>query len=143
MKRRFVNALITLPRHVKRLISLGFDLFVSLVCTFGFLAIVSRDLDLVFTSQSLLIALTLAAMQIGALWASGTYLTVARFLGLKSLATSSLYLLATNTFIFSIVSLYGIESTPLALGTAQPALFFSFFLGSRFLVLRRKISELF
>lgn len=134
MKRRFVNALITLPRHVKRLISLGFDLFVSLVCTFGFLAIVSRDLDLVFTSQSLLIALTLAAMQIGALWASGTYLTVARFLGLKSLATSSLYLLATNTFIFSIVSLYGIESTPLALGTAQPALFFSFFLGSRFLV---------
>lgn len=134
MKRRFVNALITLPRHVKRLISLGFDLFVSLVCTFGFLAIVSRDLDLLFTSQSLLIALTLAAMQIGALWASGTYLTVARFLGLKSLATSSLYLLATNTFIFSIVSLYGIESTPLALGTAQPALFFSFFLGSRFLV---------
>lgn len=134
MKRRFVNALITLPRHVKRLISLGFDLFVSLVCTFGFLAIVSRELDLVFTSQSLLIALTLAAMQIGALWASGTYLTVARFLGLKSLATSSLYLLATNTFIFSIVSLYGIESTPLALGTAQPALFFSFFLGSRFLV---------
>lgn len=134
MKRRLVNALVTLPRHVKRLISLGFDLFVSLVCTFGFLAIVSRDLELLVTSQSLLIALTLAAMQIGALWASGTYLTVARYLGLKSLATSSLYLLATNTFIFAVVSLYGIEGTPLALGTAQPALFFSFFLGSRFLV---------
>jgi FlaA1/EpsC-like NDP-sugar epimerase len=134
MKRSLVNALITLPRHVKRLISLGFDLFVSLVCTFGFLAIVGRNPELLITSQSILIALVLATLQIGALSASGTYLTVARYLGLKSLATSSLFLLATNTFIFAVISLYGIEGTPLALGTAQPALFFSFFLGSRFLV---------
>jgi FlaA1/EpsC-like NDP-sugar epimerase len=134
MKRSLVNALITLPRHVKRLISLGFDLLISLVCTFGFLAIVGRDPELLITSQSILIALLLAMLQIGALWASGTYLTVARYLGLKSLATSSLFLLATNTFIFAVISLYGIEGTPLALGTAQPALFFSFFLGSRFLV---------
>ena len=134
MKRRLVNSLITLPRHVKRLISLGFDLFVSLVCTFGFLAIVGRNPELLITSQSIFIALVLAILQIGALWASGTYLTVARYLGLKSLATSSLYLLATNTFIFAVISLYGIEGTPLAMGTAQPALFFSFFLGSRFLV---------
>jgi FlaA1/EpsC-like NDP-sugar epimerase len=134
MKRNLVNALVTLPRHVKRLISLGFDLFVSLVCTFGFLAIVGRNPELLITSQSILIALVLATLQIGALWASGTYLTVARFLGLKSLANSSLFLLATNAFIFAVISLYGIEGTPLALGTAQPALFFSFFLGSRFLV---------
>jgi FlaA1/EpsC-like NDP-sugar epimerase len=134
MKRTLVNSLVTLPRQIKRLISLGFDLFVSLVCTFGFLAIVGRDPELLITSQSILIALVLATMQIGALWVSGTYLTVARYLGLKSLATSSLYLLATNTLIFAVVSLYGIEGTPLALGTAQPALFFSFFLGSRFLV---------
>jgi FlaA1/EpsC-like NDP-sugar epimerase len=134
MKRALVNSLVTLPREIKRLISLGFDLFVSLVCTFGFLAIVGRDPELLITSQSMLIALALAALQIGALWASGTYLTVARYLGLKSLATSSLYLLATNTFIFVVISLYGIEGTPLALGTAQPALFFSFFLGSRFLI---------
>jgi FlaA1/EpsC-like NDP-sugar epimerase len=134
MKRRFVNSLITLPRHAKRLISLGFDFSVSLICTFGFLAIVGRSTEILITNQSILIALILAALQIGALWVSGTYLTVARYLGLKSLATSSLYLLATNTFIFAVVSLYGIDSTPLALGTAQPALFFSFFLGSRFLV---------
>jgi FlaA1/EpsC-like NDP-sugar epimerase len=134
MNRSLVNALITLPRHVKRLVSLGFDLLISLVCTFGFLAIVGRDPELLITSQSILIALVLASLQIGALWASGTYLTVARYLGLKSLATSSLFLLATNTFIFAVISLYGIEGTPLALGTAQPALFFSFFLGSRFLV---------
>lgn len=134
MKRTLVNSLVTLPRQVKRLISLGFDLFVSLVCTFGFLAIVGRNPELLITSQSVLIALVLATLQIGALWASGTYLTVARYLGLKSLATSSLYLLTTNTFIFVVISLYGIEGTPLALGTAQPALFFSFFLGSRFLV---------
>ena len=134
MKRSLVNALVTLPRHVKRLISLGFDLFVSLVCTFGFLAIVGRNSELLITSQSILIALVLATLQIGALWASGTYLTVARYLGLKSLATSSLFLLGTNTFIFAVISLYGIEGTPLAMGTAQPALFFSFFLGSRFLV---------
>jgi FlaA1/EpsC-like NDP-sugar epimerase len=134
MKKSLVNSLISLPRHVKRLISLGFDLFISLVCTFGFLAIVGRDPELLITSQSILIALLLATLQIGALWASRTYLTVARYLGLKSLATSSLFLLATNTFIFVVISLYGIEGTPLALGTAQPALFFSFFLGSRFLV---------
>lgn len=134
MKRTLVNSLVTLPRQVKRLVSLGFDLFVSLVCTFGFLAIVGRGPELSITSQSILIAIVLATLQIGALWASGTYLTVARYLGLKSLATSSLYLLTTNTFIFVVISLYGIEGTPLALGTAQPALFFSFFLGSRFLV---------
>jgi FlaA1/EpsC-like NDP-sugar epimerase len=134
MKRSIVNALITLPRHLKQLISLGFDLFVSLVCTFGFLAIVGRGPELIYTSQSILIALVLATLQIFALWTSGTYLTVARYLGLKSLATSSLYLLATNSFIFAVISLYGIEGAPLALGTAQPALFFSFFLGSRFLV---------
>jgi FlaA1/EpsC-like NDP-sugar epimerase len=134
MKQSLVNDLISLPRPVKRLISLGFDLFISLACTFGFLAIVGRNPELLITSQSILIALFLATLQIGALWASGTYLTVARYLGLKSLATSSLFLLSTNTFIFAVISLYGIEGTPLALGTAQPALFFSFFLGSRFLV---------
>jgi FlaA1/EpsC-like NDP-sugar epimerase len=134
MKSTLVNSLVTLPRQVKRLINLSFDLFVSLVCTFGFLAIVSRNPELLITSQSILIALVLATLQIGALWASGTYLTVARYLGLKSLATSSLYLLTTNTLIFAVISLYGIEGTPLALGSAQPALFFSFFLGSRFLV---------
>lgn len=134
MKRTIANTLITLPRAVKRLISLGFDLLISLSCTFGFLAIVSRDPNSLIGNQSILIALILAGLQIGALWLSGTYLTVARYLGLKSLATSSLYLLTTNTIIFAVVSLYGIDGMPLALGTAQPALFFSFFLGSRFLV---------
>jgi FlaA1/EpsC-like NDP-sugar epimerase len=134
MKRTIAKSLVTLPRAVKRLISLGFDLLISLSCTFGFLAIVTRNPDTLVTSQTIFIALVLAGLQIGALWLSGTYLTVARYLGLKSLATSSLYLLTTNTFIFAVVSLYGIEGTPLALGTAQPALFFSFFLGSRFLV---------
>jgi FlaA1/EpsC-like NDP-sugar epimerase len=134
MKRTIATILVTLPRDVKRLISLGFDLLISLSCTFGFLAIVSRDPNSLIGNQSILIALILAGLQIGALWLSGTYLTVARFLGLKSLATSSLYLLTTNTIIFAVVSLYGIDGMPLALGTAQPALFFSFFLGSRFLV---------
>jgi FlaA1/EpsC-like NDP-sugar epimerase len=134
MKRTIANTLITLPRAIKRLISLGFDLLISMLCTFGFLAIVTRNPDTLVTSQTILIALVLAGLQIGALWFSGTYLTVARYLGLKSLATSSLYLLTTNTIIFAVVSVYGIEGTPLALGTAQPALFFSFFLGSRFLV---------
>jgi FlaA1/EpsC-like NDP-sugar epimerase len=134
MKRTIATTLVTLPRAVKRLISLGFDLLISLSCTFGFLAIVSRDPNSLISNQSILIALTLAGLQIGALWLSGTYLTVARYLGLKSLATSSLYLLTTNTLIFAVISVYGIEGAPLALGTAQPALFFSFFLGSRFLV---------
>jgi FlaA1/EpsC-like NDP-sugar epimerase len=134
MKRTIANTLVTLPRAVKRLISLGFDLLISLSCTFGFLAIVTRNADTLVTIQTILIALVLAGLQIGALWLSGTYLTVARYLGLKSLATSSLYLLTTNSVIFAVVSLYGIEGAPLALGTAQPALFFSFFLGSRFLV---------
>jgi FlaA1/EpsC-like NDP-sugar epimerase len=134
MKRTIANTLVTLPRAIKRLISLGFDLLISLSCTFGFLAIVTRNPDTLVTSQTILIALVLAGLQIGALWLSGTYFTVARYLGLKSLATSSLYLLTTNTVIFTVFSLYGIEGTPLALGTAQPALFFSFFLGSRFLI---------
>ena len=134
MKRAFLNSLITLPRQAKRLISLCFDLSISLFCTFGFLVIVSRSQEQLYSVQSVVIALALASLQIGALWASGTYLTVARYLGLKSLATSSLYLLSINTVIFAVFSLYGIEGTPLALGTAQPALFFSFFLGSRFLV---------
>jgi FlaA1/EpsC-like NDP-sugar epimerase len=134
MKKKLVNSLVTLPRQVKRLISLIFDLLISIACTFGFLTIVGRGAEQILTSQSCLVALILALLQIGALWVSGTYLTVARYLGLMSLATSSLYLLATNTFIFAVISLYGIEGTPLALGTAQPALFFSFFLGSRFLV---------
>ncbi len=134
MKKTFLNSLILLPRQAKRLISLCFDLSISLICTFGFLVIVTRSQDQLLSAQSLLIALILASLQIGALWASGTYLTVARYLGLKSLATSSLYLLSINTVIFAVFSLYGIEGTPLALGTAQPALFFSFFLGSRFLV---------
>lgn len=134
MKRAFLNSLITLPRQAKRLISLCFDLSISLFCTFGFLVIVSRSQEQLYSVQSVVIALALASLQIGALWASGTYLTVARYLGLKSLATSSLYLLSINTVIFAVFSLHGIEGTPLALGTAQPALFFSFFLGSRFLV---------
>jgi len=134
MKRKIATTLVTLPRAVKRLISLGFDLLVSLSCTFGFLSIVSRDPNFLISNQSILIALIFAGLQIGALWLSGTYLTVSRYLGLKSLATSSLYLLTTNTVIFAVFSVYGIDGTPLALGTAQPALFFSFFLGSRFLV---------
>ena len=134
MKRKFANFLINLPRQVKRLLSLGFDLSVSLFCTFGFLLIVTNDSEQLFSIQNLTIAALLASLQIGALWASGTYQTVARFLGLKSLAKSSLYLLSVNAFIFANFSLYGVGDTPNSLGVAQPALFFSFFLGSRFLV---------
>ena len=134
MKRKFANFLINLPRQVKRLVSLGFDLAVSLFCTFGFLLIVANDSEQLSYTQNLTIAALLASLQIGALWASGTYQTVARFLGLKSLAKSSLYLLCVNAFIFANFSLYGVGDTPTSLGVAQPALFFSFFLGSRFLV---------
>ena len=134
MKRKFANFLVTLPRQVKRLISLGFDLSVSFFCTFGFLLIVTDGSEQHFNSQNLSIAGLLASLQIGALWASGTYQTVARFLGLKSLAQSSLYLLTVNAFIFALFSLYGVSNIPNSLGVAQPALFFSFFLGSRFLV---------
>jgi FlaA1/EpsC-like NDP-sugar epimerase len=134
MKRKFANFLVTLPRQVKRLISLGFDLSVSFFCTFGFLLIVTDGSEQHFNSQNLSISGLLASLQIGALWASGTYQTVARFLGLKSLAQSSLYLLTVNAFIFALFSLYGVSSIPNSLGVAQPALFFSFFLGSRFLV---------
>ena len=134
MKRKLANFLVTLPRQVKRLISLGFDLSVSLFCTFGFLLIVTNNSKQLFNTQHLSIAALLAALQIGALWFSGTYQTVARFLGLKSLAQSSLYLLSVNAFIFALFSLYGVSSIPNSLGAAQPALFFSFFLGSRFLV---------
>ena len=134
MKRKLANFLVTLPRQVKRLISLGFDLSVSLFCTFCFLLIVTNDTAQLFNTQDLTIAALLASLQIGALWASGTYQTVARFLGLKSLAQSSLYLLSVNAFIFTLFSLYGVSSIPNSLGVAQPALFFSFFLGSRFLV---------
>ena len=133
MKRKLANFLVNLPRQVKRLISLGFDLSVSLFCTFGFLLIVTNDSEQLFNSQHLAIAALLAGLQIGALWASGTYQTVARFLGLKSLAQSSFYLLSVNAFIFVLFSLYGVSSIPNSLGVAQPALFFSFFLGSRFL----------
>ena len=134
MKRKFANFLINLPRQVKRLISLGFDLSVSLFCTFGFLFIVTNDAEQLLNSQHLSNAALLACLQIGALWASGTYQTVARFLGLRSLAKSSLFLLSVNAFIFALFSLYGVSSIPNSLGVAQPALFFSFFLGSRFLV---------
>ena len=134
MKRKFANFLINLPRQVKRLLSLGFDLSVSLFCTFGFLLIVTNDSEQLFSIQNLTIAALLACLQIGALWTSGTYQTVARFLGLKSLAKSSLFLLSVNAFIFANFSLYGVGNIPNSLGVAQPALFFSFFLGSRFLV---------
>jgi FlaA1/EpsC-like NDP-sugar epimerase len=134
MKRKFANFLVTLPRQVKRLISLGFDFSVSLFCTFGFLLIATNDSEKIFSTQHLSIAALLAALQIGALWSSGTYQTVARFLGLKSLAKSSLYLLSVNAFIFALYSIYGLSNIPSSLGVAQPALFFSFFLGSRFLV---------
>jgi FlaA1/EpsC-like NDP-sugar epimerase len=113
---------------------LGFDLSVSLFCTFGFLLIVTNDTEQLINTQDLTIAALLASLQIGALWASGTYQTVARFLGLKSLAKSSLFLLSVNAFIFALFSLYGLTNIPNSLGVAQPALFFSFFLGSRFLV---------
>ena len=134
MKRKFANFLINLPRQVKRLLSLGFDLSVSLFCTFGFLLIVTNDTEQLSNTQNLSIAALLACLQIGALWASGTYQTVARFLGLKSLAKSSLFLLSVNAFIFVSFSIYGVGNIPNSLGVAQPALFFSFFLGSRFLV---------
>jgi FlaA1/EpsC-like NDP-sugar epimerase len=134
MKRKVANFLVTQPRQVKRLISLGFDLLVSLVCTFGFLLIVTKDSEQLLATQSLIIAALLASLQIGALWASGTYLTVARFLGLKSLAKSSFYLLCINALIFIVFSLFVVRDVPNSLGVAQPALFFSFFLGSRFLV---------
>ena len=134
MKLNVVNYLITLPRQIKRLISLSFDLTISLICSFGFLYIEARGHELPSSFQAISIAALLALLQIGALWASGTYQTVARFLGLRSLAQSSFYLLSVNALIFGVFSLYGVTEIPNSLGVAQPALFFSFFLGSRFLV---------
>jgi len=134
MKHNVANYLVSLPRQIKRLISLGFDLFISLACTFGFLFIEFRDYELISSAEAFAIAALIASLQIGVLWISGTYQTVARFLGLKSLAQSSFYLLSVNALIFGVFSLYGINDIPNSLGVAQPALFFSFFLGSRFLV---------
>jgi hypothetical protein len=112
MKRKFANFLIDLPCQVKRLLSLGFDLSVSLFCTFGFLLIVTNVSEQLFNTQNLTIAALLAGLQIGALWTSGTYQTVARFLGLKSLAKSSLFLLSDNAFIFANFALYGVDLLP-------------------------------
>jgi FlaA1/EpsC-like NDP-sugar epimerase len=134
MKRNVVNFLITLPRQIKRLISLCFDLMISLICSFGFLFIEAREHELLNSFQAITVAALLALLQIGALWASGSYQTVARFLGLRNLAQSSFYLMSVNALIFGVFSLYGVTDIPNSLGVAQPALFFSFFLGSRFLV---------
>jgi FlaA1/EpsC-like NDP-sugar epimerase len=134
MKHNVANYLVSLPRQIKRLISLGFDLFISLACTFGFLFIEFRDYELISSAEAFTIAAVIASLQVGVLWISGTYQTVARFLGLKSLAQSSFYLLSINALIFGLFSLYGINGIPNSLGVAQPSLFFSFFLGSRFLV---------
>jgi len=134
MKHNVANYLVSLPRQIKRLISLGFDLFISLACTFGFLFIEFRDYELISSAEAFTIAALIASLQVGVLWISGTYQTVARFLGLKSLAQSSFYLLSINALIFGLFSLYGINDVPNSLGVAQPSLFFSFFLGSRFLV---------
>ncbi len=134
MKHNVANYLVSLPRQIKRLISLGFDLLISLACTFGFLFIEFRDYELISSAEAFTIAALIASLQVGVLWISGTYQTVARFLGLKSLAQSSFYLLSINALIFGVFSLYGINDIPNSLGVAQPALFFSFFLGSRFLV---------
>jgi len=134
MKHNVANYLVSLPRKIKRLISLGFDLLISLACTFGFLFIEIRNHELISSTEAFTIATLIASLQIGVLWISGTYQTVARFLGLKSLAQSSFYLLSVNALIFGVFSLYGVNDIPNSLGVAQPALFFSFFLGSRFLV---------
>jgi FlaA1/EpsC-like NDP-sugar epimerase len=134
MKFKIANYLIKLPRSIKRLISLCFDLIISIICSFGFLYIDSRDHELLVSSLVLSIVALLAILQIGTLWASGTYQTVARFLGLRSLAQSSFYLLSVNALIFAVFSIFGVIGIPNSFGVAQPALFFSFFLGSRFLV---------
>ena len=134
MKNKFVHFLITLPRHFKRLISISYDFLISMTSTYLFLAVEDLEGKHVLTSQVFFVAILLACLQIGALWSSGTYETVARFLGLKSLANSSLHLLSANAIIFAIFSLYGFNGIPNSLGISQPALFFCFFLASRYLI---------
>jgi FlaA1/EpsC-like NDP-sugar epimerase len=132
MKIKFVHFLITLPRYFKRLISIAYDFLISLISTYIFLAFDGLGGKHVLTSQIFFIALLIASLQIAALWSSGTYQTVTRFLGLKSLASSSLFLLISNAIIFAIFSLYGVNGMPNSLGISQPALFFCFFLASRY-----------
>ena len=134
MKHKLANSLVALPRLAKRLVSSGFDLSMSLICTFLVLKFDAQNTESLFTDQSIIIAILIGTLQIGALWSSGTYQTVARFLSLKSLAKSIYYLLTVDVLVFIAFTVYGLGNISHQVGLGQPALFFCLFFISRICV---------
>jgi FlaA1/EpsC-like NDP-sugar epimerase len=134
MKHKLANSLVALPRLTKRLVSSGFDLSMSLICTFLTLKFNAQNTESLFTDQSVIIAILIGALQVGALWSSGTYQTVARFLSLRSLAKSIYYLFTVNALIFIVFTLFGLDNISHQFGLGQPALFFCLFFISRICV---------
>ena len=57
IKQKILTAIIGIPRYAKRLIIVSFDIIISLICTFGIIAIVERDHLNIFTSQSIIVSL--------------------------------------------------------------------------------------
>ena len=134
MKHKLANSLVSLPRLTKRLVSSGFDLSMSLICTFLTLEFHAQNTESLFTDQSIIIAILIGKLQVGALWSSGTYQTVARFLSLRSLAKSIYYLLTVDALVFIVFTLYGLGNISHQFGLGQPALFFCLFFISRICV---------
>ena len=134
MKHKLANSLVALPRLAKRLVSSGFDLSMSLICTFLVLKFDAQNTESLFNNQSIIIALLIGTLQVGALWSSGTYQTVARFLSLRSLAKSIYYLFTVDALVFIVFTLYGLGNISHQFGLGQPALFFCLFFISRICV---------
>jgi FlaA1/EpsC-like NDP-sugar epimerase len=117
------KSILNLPRFVKQIIAIIFDLGLCILCTW--LAFYLRlDKFILIKELALIPTIVSLGLALPVFWLSGLYITIFRYSGLSIMFSVSMALLVYGLLYFSVFTVFGIEGIPRSIGILQPMLLF-------------------
>jgi FlaA1/EpsC-like NDP-sugar epimerase len=125
--------ILNLPRFVKKIIAIIFDLSLCVLCTW-FAFYLRLDQFISIKGVGLTAAMVSVALALSVFWLFGLYRTIFRYSGLSIMTTVSFALLMYGLLYFSVFGVYGVKDIPRSIGILQPMLLFFAVVSSRLFI---------
>jgi FlaA1/EpsC-like NDP-sugar epimerase len=125
--------ILNLPRFVKKIITIIFDLSLCLLCTW-FAFYLRLDQFISIKGAGLTAAMVSFALALPVFWLFGLYRTIFRYSGLSIMTSVSIASLVYGLLYFSVFGVYGVKDIPRSIGILQPMLFFFAVVSSRLFI---------
>ena len=122
-KNDVIISVLSLPRAVKRLISIICDLSLCLMCVLGAFYL-RLDIFVLLDRPVVIAAWISVCLALPVFWLSGLYRTIFRYSATSIFFSISISITIYALLYFSIFTLYGIEGVPRSIGIIQPMLLF-------------------